>query len=118
MDKHTHNVSVSNHNHGFDIGGITIRDTSSALASIWDSVAYKTTNKKENENMETLYQVTVVAKNKEIILDKESVVAVDQENAKFMVGLYGILADRELTPADVTVIVTAIGQVKIEKESK
>ncbi|GAF10800.1 hypothetical protein JCM16418_5022 [Paenibacillus pini JCM 16418] len=81
------------------------------------SILFKELNEKDDVYMETLYQVTVVTKKKEIILDKK-LVSVDQENAKFEAGLYDVLSTKGLTPSDVTVIVATLGKVAVDKEPK
>ncbi|MNK43735.1 hypothetical protein D3C87_624510 [compost metagenome] len=105
VSPHTHETVVS-HKAASEIFKINVN---SAINQTLNKI------KGDNEYMETLYQVTVVTKKKEIILD-EKLVAVDQENAKFKAGLYNTLQEKDLTPADVTVIVTSLGQVKVDKE--
>lgn len=95
-----------------------VEKLSSAAANVSKNIlGIKNSIKGEEEYMETLYQVTVVTKTKEIIIDKK-LVAVDQENAKFESGLYGELAQKSLTPADVTVVVSPLGQIKVNKPEK
>ncbi|QWU14332.1 hypothetical protein SAMN04487895_101634 [Paenibacillus sophorae] len=120
-----------NHNDGFAILNPTISSgswiTSDKISNILSGtttttqsgdVVLKTSfnnyNLRENEKMETLYQVIVVTKQKEIIIDAK-LVAPDQENAKFNAGVYTTLTEKKLTLSDATVIVTPLGQVKVEE---
>jgi hypothetical protein len=70
---------------------------------------------KEEDPMKTLFNVIVITKQEEIILDKK-VVAEDVEEAKFNTDVSGVLREKGLKPKDVTIICNPIGQVKIEKE--
>lgn len=71
--------------------------------------------KEEKEPMKNLYNVIVVTKNEKIILDSKTV-AENEDEAKFNVGVFETLKEKNLKPKDVTVICNALGQVKIEKE--
>lgn len=64
--------------------------------------------------METLYQVLVVTKDREIIIDKK-LVAKNHDDAKFNAGLYTVLKDKSLKPSDVTVLVESLGNVEVNK---
>jgi hypothetical protein len=73
-------------------------------------------NKKEEQKyMEYVYEVIVVDKYREILLD-EKVVAKNEEKAKFNAGVYKHLDANGLTLDDVTVLTRALGQVEVDKE--
>jgi len=71
--------------------------------------------KTKGENMKTLYEVTVVSKKEEIILEKK-VVAENEDEAKFLADVSEKLKEKGLKPKDVTVICYKIGNVKVEAE--
>ena len=59
-----------------------------------------------------LYEIVLVDTDHNIVvLDNNSVVARDEEDAKYMAGVYNALSDLSQTPADVTIIVTNKGHV-------
>lgn len=79
------------------------------------NINYVIKNKEEIENMETLYSVTTVWKDGTIEIDKK-VVAKTEEEAKFKAGLYSLLEKGAHGLEDISVIVTKLGQVKVEKK--
>ncbi|MFS0855218.1 hypothetical protein [Paenibacillus taichungensis] len=72
-------------------------------------------NCEENKNMKQLYQVIVVTKKKDIIID-EKIVASNIEEAKFDLNVHEQIKLRGLSLGDVTVIVNALGSVAVEAE--
>ena len=70
-------------------------------------------NCEENKNMEQLYQVIVVTKKKDIIID-EKIVANNIEEAKFDLNVHEQIKLKGLSLGDVTVIVNALGSVTVE----
>ena len=65
--------------------------------------------------MEILFNVIVVSKDREILLDKK-VVAMDEDEAKFMVDIHAALKEKGLKPKDVTILAESLGEVKVRKE--
>ncbi len=72
-------------------------------------------DEKEKVPMKTLYNVVVVTTKEEILLDKK-VVASDADEAKFLADVSEALKEKGLLPKAVTILCTALGQVKVEKE--
>lgn len=72
--------------------------------------------KEEEDNMEKLYEVFVVTKDRKIILDGKRVVAEDEDDAKFEADVSGVLRENDLTPKQVTVVCKVIDKVKVEEE--
>ncbi len=70
---------------------------------------------KENQPVKTLFNVIVVTKKEEIILDAK-VVAEDANEAQFLVDVAAKLKEKSLKPKDVTILCNSLGQVKVEKE--
>ncbi len=76
----------------------------------------KIQNKKEEDNlMETLYEVIVVTKMRELILD-EKVVGKNEDEAKFTAGVSEALKSRNMRISDVTIICNIVGEVAVKKE--
>ncbi|MBX4152236.1 hypothetical protein [Paenibacillus lautus] len=126
-------MNINNHNHGIPsnqtitwkpvinsnetvLSHRAATEMLSSLSDVGGIIRSYGKNNKGDNYMENLYQVTVVSKTREIIIDTTSIVAVDQENAKYLVGLYETLSERRLTPADVTVVINHLGQVKIDEQ--
>jgi hypothetical protein len=75
---------------------------------------YESKLKKETEdNMETLYNVLVVGKRREILVDKK-VVAKNAKSAEFEVAHKYLIAN-DLSIENVTIIVKEIGSVEVEE---
>lgn len=73
-------------------------------------------NKEWGRNlMETLYEVIVVSKKREVILD-EKVVGKNEDEAKFTAGVSEALKSRNMRISDVTIICNVLGEVAIKKE--
>lgn len=68
-----------------------------------------------DEELETLYYVFVVDKNRRILC-KELVVAKDSTGAQFRADVSGVLRGNNLEPDDVTIIVYALGDVAVSKK--
>jgi len=66
----------------------------------------------KNKNMENLYNVIVVDKERNILID-EKTVAKNEETAKFESGVYEYLSKNELSLNEVTVIVNQLGRVEV-----
>jgi len=66
--------------------------------------------------MEALFEVYVVSKKREVILDGKRVVAPDEAGARFEAGVDEALRSRGLKPQNVTVVVRKLGDVAVEKE--
>jgi len=80
-----------------------------------DTKEPKEQKKKGDEPMENLYYVVVVSKKREILLDVK-VVAKDEDEAKFEVGVHSILKEKGLKPKDVTILCGELGEVKVKRE--
>jgi len=65
--------------------------------------------------MQTLFNIIVVSKDKDILIDTK-VVAEDAEEAKFSVDIHSVLKEKGLKPKDVTILCEDIGEVKVWKE--
>lgn len=78
-----------------------------------------TINKEENENMEHLYKIYIVEKNRSVH-ELPIVVAKNEEEAKHEAGVYSHFLFTQLNNrlSDVTVIVQNLGSVKVEKQNK
>jgi len=70
-------------------------------------------NQEEEQPMKTLYDITVVTLDEEIILS-EKVVAEDEDEARF--AAFDVLKDKKLKPKDVTIIIEGIGSIKVRKK--
>ena len=73
--------------------------------------------KERKPNMETLYQVIVVSKDREILL-KDYVVAEGEDEAKFYVDIHSVLRQKKLKLKDVTILANELGDVKVRKEAQ
>ena len=105
-------------------GGITATNTSSSMCPTitvtnadWDfyRVALKAFKREDGEPMKGLFNVIVVSKKEEILLDKK-VVAEDAREAEFIAEVADVLKAKALKPRDVTVICNRLGDVSVEKE--
>ena len=76
-----------------------------------------TQNSIKEANMETLYRVIVVSKDRKVY-DLGMVVAEDEETAKFEVDVGGTLKQHALKPKDVTIVCEEIDAVKVREEVK
>lgn len=72
-------------------------------------------NFEERKNMKQLYQLIVVTKKKDIIID-EKIVASNIEEAKFDLSVHEQIKLKGLSLGDVTVIVNVLGSVAVEAE--
>lgn len=72
-------------------------------------------NCEENKNMKQLYQLIVVTKKKDIIID-EKIVASNIEEAKFDLSVHEQIKLKGLSLGDVTVIVNVLGSVAVAAE--
>ena len=79
------------------------------------SETQKPSKPKGDQPMETLYQVIVVSKDREVLLEKK-IVAMDEDEAKFQVDIHSVLKEKGLKPKDVTILVWGCGEVKVRKE--
>jgi hypothetical protein len=68
-----------------------------------------------DNNMKNLFNVVVVNLEGEILLDKK-IVASDNDEAKFLLGVDEIIRTAKLLPKDVTVLCNVVGQVKVKKD--
>lgn len=75
-------------------------------------------NKTEVKNMEKLYQVYVIDKKKNFIVNGEVVVAKDEEDAKFELEVSEKVRTKKLKLSDVTIIIKYLGAVSVEEENK
>ena len=90
-------------------------DIYSTWRGVYGSIEDKPLKKERKVGMETLYQVIVVTKDREILLE-EKVVAETAEEAKFYIEIKGILRAKNLKLQDITILCHAIGDVKVRKE--
>jgi len=74
-----------------------------------------TQNPKKGEPMATLFNIIIVSKDRDILIDTK-VVAEDEEEAKFSVDIHSILINKRLKPKDVTILCNSLGEVKVRKE--
>jgi len=72
-------------------------------------------NPKKGEPMATLFNIIIVSKDRDILIDTK-VVAEDEEEAKFSVDIHSILINKRLKPKDVTILCNSLGEVKVRKE--
>jgi len=79
---------------------------------------YKIDEKGEKEIMENLYQVYVIDKKKNFIVNGEVVVAKNEEDAKFELRVSEKVRAEGLKLSDVTIIVKQLGTVSVEKEKQ
>ena len=83
---------------------------------VCEELGHKDNPKKERKaGMETLYQVIVVSKDRDI-LSESKIVAEDQDEAKLGVDIHSVLRGRHLKLKDVTILCIALGDVKVRKE--
>ena len=75
----------------------------------------KPSKPKGDQPMETLYNVIVVSKDREVLLD-EKVVATDEGEAQLAIDLHSALKAVNLKAREVTILVREIGEVKVRKE--
>lgn len=80
----------------------------------WVTIHSKPSNHKE-QPMETLFNVIVVSKDREVLLDSK-VVAESRDEAKLEVDIHFLLKETKLRTKDVTILVQEIGEVKVRKE--
>lgn len=103
------------------VGGDTGWDTSIYWTDDKTNVVSLTTENpkpskpKGDQPMETLYNVIVVSKDRDVFLDTK-VIAVDVDEAKLLVDINPILKDTNLKPRDLTILVIELGEVKVRKE--
>jgi len=83
----------------------------------WNAIygSYDDKPKRKGVPMQTLFNIIVVTKDREILLDTK-IVAEDEEEAKFSVDIHSILKAKNLKPKDVTVLCNEFGEVKVRKE--
>ena len=81
----------------------------------YEKLKQKPSKPKGDQPMETLYQVIVVSKDREVLLEKK-IVAMDEDEAKFQVDIHSVLKEKGLKPKDVTILVWGCGEVKVRKE--
>jgi hypothetical protein len=74
--------------------------------------------KKKEKNMKTLYEITVVDVDGNVVIDGKKVVASDKEEASFAADIHATLKLKHLLPKDVTIITRELGQVKTRPEKK
>ena len=105
-------------------GGITATNASGSVCPTitvtnadWDlyRVGLKAFKGEDGEPMKGLFNVIVVSKKEEILLDKK-VVAEDVREAEFIAEVADALKTKSLKPRDVTIICNRLGDVKVEKE--
>jgi len=72
--------------------------------------------KKEEENMKTLYRIFVVTNKGRIIVRGDLVIAINKEEAAFNINLHPILRAQCLKLSEVTVLFEELGKVKVEDE--
>lgn len=102
-----------NYNHSL---GDTLRLNGSPNQINWSNLNLVGTIEKykevKNKSMENLYNVIVIDKERDILIDKK-VVAKNPESAKFNAEVYDHLKKSGLTLDDVTVIVNQLGTVEV-----
>lgn len=91
----------------------TAMGEASAWRSFYGHAVFE--QKQQEQPMETLFNVIVVSKDREIFLDIKAV-GVDEDDAKFNADVNTIIKLKGLKPRDVTVICYEIGEVKVQKE--
>jgi len=72
---------------------------------------------KKEKNMKHLYHVIVVDLEEEILVDKKKV-AENEDDAKFLAGVFSTLETAKLKPTEVTIIVNLLGDVKVKPRVK
>jgi len=72
---------------------------------------------KKEKNMKHLYHVIVVDLDEEILVDVKKV-AEDEDDAKFLAGVFSTLEEAKLKPTEVTIIVNCLGSVKVKPKVK
>jgi len=80
-----------------------------------DLIDFTPTPKIKGEPMATLFNIIIVSKDRDILIDTK-VVAEDEEEAKFSVDIHSILINKRLKPKDVTILCNSLGEVKVRKE--
>ena len=75
----------------------------------------KPLKKERKVGMETLYQVIVVTKDREVLLETK-IVAEDEGEAKLGVDIHSVLKEKSLKLKDVTILCNELGDVKVRKE--
>ncbi len=75
----------------------------------------KPSKPKGDQPMEILFNVIVVSKDRDVLLEQK-VVAVDEAEAQLAIDIHSCLKARGLKLRDVTVLVNDIGEVKVRKE--
>ena len=88
----------------------------SSIKFVCEELGHKNNPKKERKpNMEILYQVIVVSKDREI-LSESKIVAEDKDEAKLGVDIHHVLRGGHLKLKDVTILCVELGDVKVRKE--
>lgn len=90
----------------------------SAVSSVNQTVTIRDSGKPAKEgsqSMKAVFNVLVVSKKGEILLDKK-VVAKDRDEALFEADVSAVLKAKGLKPGDVTMLCVKIGDVEIEPE--
>lgn len=74
---------------------------------------HKYLGREEDKSMKNLYQVFMVGQDEQIHIF-DTVVAINEEDAKFKTGVYSTLGNLGLDLSKVTVIVKNLGSVRVE----
>lgn len=72
---------------------------------------------KKEKNMKHLYHVIVVDLDEKILVDEKKV-AENEDDAKFLAGVFSTLEQAKLKPTEVSIIVNTIGNVKVRSKTK
>lgn len=72
---------------------------------------------KKEKNMKVLYHVIVIDLDEKILVDEKKV-AENEDDAKFLAGVFSTLETAKLKPTEVTIIVNSLGSVKVRPKVK
>ena len=92
-----------------------IRSRREQGGSVSVTVTAPAPSQKEGKPMKTVFNVVVVSKKGEILLDKK-VVAKDRDEALFEADVSSVLKAKGLKPSDATMLAVTLGNVEIEPE--